>query len=62
MPIFIVTKNDTPCHATFNEQEAQHLFESTVRSGRYRQVAVVMVPSSTNLRVLMEAAQAPEAA
>lgn len=62
MPIYLVTKNDRPCLATFSEQEAQQMFESTVQSGRYRQVAVVMVPSSTSLRVIMEAAQAPEAA
>ena len=60
MPIYVVTKNDLPCHATFSEQEARQLFDSSVHSGRYRQVAVMMVPATSGLRVIMEAAQGQE--
>ena len=61
MTLYVVTKNDLPCHATFSEQEARQLFDSTVHSGRYRQVAVMMVPATSRLRVIMEAARAAEA-
>lgn len=60
IPLYVITKNDTPCHATFSEQEARQLFDSTVHAGRYRQVAVMMVPVPPDTRVIMEAAQAPE--
>ena len=62
MPLYVITKNDLPCHATFSEQEARQLFDSTVHSGRYRQVAVMMVPGTGRLRVVMEAAQGADTA
>ena len=59
MPLYVVTKNNMPCHATFNEQEARRLFQSTVHSGQYSQVAMLVAPASRDMRVLQEAAQAP---
>lgn len=60
MPIYVVTKDEMPCHATFSEDEARQLFEKTLRSGQYDQVAVLMAPSWQNMRVLWEAAQQPD--
>ena len=60
MPIYVVTRNDVPWHATFSKQEARQLFDSTVHSGQYQQVAVMMVPMSSEAYVLVEAAQLPE--
>lgn len=55
MTLYVVTKNDTPCHATFSEQEAVQLFDSSVRTGRYRQVAVMRIPAIAGCQVIMEA-------
>lgn len=59
MPLYVIVKNDTPCHATFSEQEARQLFQMTVHSGQYNRVAVLEAQASQNMRVLLEAAQAP---
>ncbi len=59
MPLYVVTKNEEPCHATFNEAEAIRLFDNTVRSSDYQQVAVLMLPASWDLQVVKEAARVP---
>jgi len=61
MQVYIVSKNDVPCHATFSEQEAQRLYDSVVQSGRYRQVSVAVMPASWEPRVIMETAQFADA-
>jgi hypothetical protein len=43
MPVYIVAKNDVPCHATFNEQEARQLYDSMLQSGRYRRVSAAVL-------------------
>jgi len=57
MPLYVVTKNETPIHATFREDEARQLFQMTIHSGQYNQVAVLVVPAWQNMHVLFEAAQ-----
>lgn len=60
MTLYVVTKNEEPCCATFNESQAIELFDETVRSNQYHQVAVLKLPSSWNLQVVMEAARFPD--
>lgn len=61
MQVYIVTKNDVPCHATFSEREAQRLYDSVVHSGRYRQVSMAVLPASWEPRVILESAQLGDA-
>ena len=60
MTLYVVTKDEEPCCATFNESQAIELFDETVRSNQYHQVAVLKLPSSWNLQVVMEAARFPD--
>ena len=58
MDLYILTKNDVPHCATFNEREALGMFDSTVRSGCYRQASVYVISApEKNGRVLLEAYQ-----
>ncbi len=57
MTLYVLTKNDEPCCTTFNESEAIALFDNAVRSNQYQQVAVLKLPTSWDLQVVMEAAR-----
>ena len=60
MTLYVVTKDEEPCCATFNESKAIELFDETVRANQYHQVAVLKLPSSWTLQVVMEAARFPD--
>lgn len=47
MRVYIVTKNSLPVHVTFDEREACTMYESTVRSGHYREASVMVIPTMT---------------
>ena len=58
MALYIVTKDQELCGATFNEQEACTIFDGFVDAGDYRDVSVVIVQAfEDNCRVLLEACQ-----
>ena len=58
LPLYIVTKDQELCGATFDEQEACTIFDGFVHAGDYRDVSVVIVPGfEDNCRVLLEACQ-----
>jgi len=61
MSVYIVAKNDVPYHATFSEQEARQLYDSVLKSGRYRQVSMAVVPTSWEPRVILESVQFEDA-
>ena len=59
MNVYIVIKDDVPSCATLSEQEAHAVFDSSVRSGRYRQASVHVVSTvEEDRKVLLEAYQA----
>ncbi len=58
LPLYIVTKDQELCGATFDEQEARSIFDGFLHSGRYNAVSVVVVPAfENNCRILLEASQ-----
>ena len=58
MNVYIVLKNDEPCCATLNEDEAVEVFNQKLASGACDHAAVLSVPTTGNdCHVLMEAAQ-----
>ena len=58
MRVYVVTKDSKPVHATFDEREACRMYESTVRSGQYREASVMAIPAMTeDHKVLFSAYQ-----
>ena len=59
MQVFIVSRDREPFLATFDMREACRTYESTVRSGRFREATVVAIPTKTDdHQVLLSAFQA----
>ena len=56
MALYVVTKNEEPCHATFDESEAVALFNTSVRSRANERVAVLKLPATWNVQVVLESA------
>jgi hypothetical protein len=58
LPIYIITRDQDFCGATFDEAEACAIFDDFVCSGDYRDASVLVVPAlEDSCRILRQASQ-----